>query len=81
MNLKIDWSWLLLKSIKILPKVIIVTYVVNFIIKWFLGKPIGLLGENDFLEFWVASSMAAAGKSAAVYHQPQFYAALAQGCG
>jgi alpha-1,2-mannosyltransferase len=76
MKIALDTDWLLLKIITIIPKIIIVVYVGNILIRWALNLE-GPLSKNDFLEFWVGSSFVAAGKAAAVYDTSQFYPALA----
>ncbi|MGA9754477.1 MAG: hypothetical protein WBV23_04970, partial [Desulfobaccales bacterium] len=77
MKIAVDWDWLLLKILTIIPKIIIVAYVGNILVRWALNLE-GPLSKNDFLEFWVGSSFVAAGKPAAVYDTAQFYPALAQ---
>jgi alpha-1,2-mannosyltransferase len=77
----VDWDWLLPKILSLIPKVIIIAYVVNIVVRWALNLPGGLLGKNDFLEFWVGSSFIIAGKPAAVYKVAQFCPALAKASG
>lgn len=77
----VDRDWLFTKVITIIPKAIIAVYVINLLIKLVFQLPNGPLEENDFLGFWVASSLTLAGEPATVYQTSQFYAALAKVAG
>jgi alpha-1,2-mannosyltransferase len=76
MKVTINHSWLFSNIIKIIPKVIIITYVLNIILKLVFKLPHPPWEYNDFLQNWVASSFVLAGKPAVVYDLAQFYRAL-----
>jgi hypothetical protein len=77
----VNRDWLFSKIITTIPKVIIAGYVINLIIKLVFNLPNGPLEKNDFLDFWVASSLTLGGEPAAVYEATQFHAALAKVAG
>jgi alpha-1,2-mannosyltransferase len=74
----INRGWLFSKLITNLPKVILVTYILNIVIKLAFKLPHGPWEKNDFLQYWVASSFVLAGKPAVVYDMAQFFKALTQ---
>ena len=78
MKITINRSWLFSNIIVIIPKVIIVAYILNIIIKLVFKLPNPPWQYNDFLQYWVASSFVLAGKPAVVYDMAQFYQALTQ---
>ncbi len=78
MKVTINHSWLFSNIIKIIPKVIIITYVLNIILKLVFKLPNAPWEYNDFLQNWVASAFVLAGKPAVVYDMAQFYRALTQ---
>jgi len=78
MKRSINRSWLFSNIIKIIPKIIIFTYLLNIIIKLAFKLPNAPWEYNDFLQYWLASSFVLAGRPAAVYDMAQFYQALTQ---
>lgn len=73
----LDWKWLQEKVIRICPPLILAAYLAKKTYTLFFQPFKG----NDFLEFWVAASLALAGKAPEVYDFARFHQALAAAAG
>jgi hypothetical protein len=60
----VNRNWLFSKIITTIPKVLIAAYVGIILIKILFNLPNNLLEKNDFLDFWVASSLTIGGEVA-----------------
>jgi len=78
LKITINRGWLFSNIVTIIPKIIIITYIVNIIIKLTFKLPDGPWEYNDFLQYWVASSFVLSSKPAVVYDMAQFFKALTQ---
>jgi alpha-1,2-mannosyltransferase len=73
---KIDFNWLLWKLLVVLPRLILVAYVLNVLIRLVFKTHPETLLKNDFVEYWAASSLALDGKAWLVYDFSEFQKVL-----